>query len=78
VNRLLRGVVIEGDREPVAGAEVQAGEKVVGRVTTVVRSPRFGIAALALLRREVEPGAALTVTIDDGPVAADARELPFT
>ena len=78
VNRLLRGVVIEGDREPVAGAEVRAGEKVVGRITTVVRSPRFGIAALALLRREVEPGAALTVTIDDGPVAAVARELPFT
>jgi folate-binding protein YgfZ len=78
VNRLLRGVVIEGDREPVAGAEVQAGEKVVGRVTTVVRSPRFGIVALALLRREVEPGAELTVTIADAPVAAVARELPFT
>ncbi len=79
VNRLLRGVVIEGTAAPEIGAEVKLGEKVVGRVTTVARSPRLGIVALALLRREVEPPAELTVALDDGANApARAQELPLT
>jgi folate-binding protein YgfZ len=77
VNRLLRGVVAAGDREPVAGTEVHSGEKVVGHVTTVAASPRFGVIALALLRREVEPGAAIEVEIDGERVAAEVRELPL-
>ena len=78
VNRQLRGLVIEGDRTPQIGAEVFAGEKVVGRVTTVARSPRLGIVALAMLRREVEPPAALGVAVDGAAVAGEARELPFS
>jgi tRNA-modifying protein YgfZ len=82
VNRLLRGVVVDGDREtgdrePTVGAEIYAGEKAVGRVTSVARSPRFGVVALALLRREVEPPAAVTVAVDGEAIAAEARELPL-
>jgi folate-binding protein YgfZ len=77
VNRLLRGVVVEGECEPDVGAEIYAGEKAVGRVTSVARSPRLGIIALALLRREVEPPAALTVVVDDQRIAAHAQELPL-
>jgi tRNA-modifying protein YgfZ len=77
VNRLLRGLVVEGEFEPEIGADVTVGEKVVGRVTSVARSPRLGIIALALLRREVEPPAALTVAFDGGTVGALAQELPF-
>jgi tRNA-modifying protein YgfZ len=76
VNRLLRGLVVEGELEDV-GPDVYAGEKVIGRVTSVARSPRFGIVALALLRREIEPPAAVTVAFDGGTVGAVARELPF-
>ncbi|HEV7686387.1 MAG TPA: folate-binding protein, partial [Acidimicrobiia bacterium] len=63
VNRLLRGLVMEGTAEPAVGAEITLREKVVGRVTTVARSPRLGVIALALLRREIEPPAELTVAL---------------
>jgi folate-binding protein YgfZ len=77
VNRVLRGLVIDGDRAPEVGTEVFAAEKAVGRVTTVARSPRLGTVALAMLRREIEPPAPLTVAVDGGAVAAEAVALPF-
>jgi folate-binding protein YgfZ len=77
VNRLLRGLVIEGDRLPLVGAAVATQERTVGRVTTVARSSRLGVIALAMVRREVEPPAAVTVAFDDGVVAAEVRELPL-
>jgi folate-binding protein YgfZ len=77
VNRQLRGIVVEGDHAPAEGAEVFAGEKAVGRVTTMAHSPRLGIVGLAMLRREVEPGSAVTVTLADGRADATARELPL-
>jgi folate-binding protein YgfZ len=78
VNRLLRGVVVEGSRLPVVGAEVKVGERTVGRLTTVARSPRLGVIALALLRREVEPPAPIAVALGDEFVTAEARELPLS
>jgi tRNA-modifying protein YgfZ len=77
VNRQLRGLVVDGDDEPALGADVYAGEKAVGKVTSVARSPRLGVIALALLRREVEPPAAVSVAIGDARVRAEARELPL-
>ena len=71
VNRSLRGLTVSGEVAP--GAEVHAGEKVVGRVTSVARSPRRGVIALAMLRREVEPGASVSV----GDSAAVVQDLPF-
>ena len=55
--------------------ELRLGEKVVGRVGSAVVSPRLGPIALALVRREAEPGA--TLAVGDGATAATVVELPF-
>ncbi|MGH7476325.1 MAG: YgfZ/GcvT domain-containing protein [Longimicrobiales bacterium] len=78
VNRLLRGLLIEGDEPLAAGGElVRPGEsKVVGRVTSACVSPRFGRAiALAYVRREVEPPATLQLAGDER--TAQVVALPF-
>jgi folate-binding protein YgfZ len=74
-NRHLRGLRLSG---PAAtGDELTLGEKVVGKLGTVVESERLGgTVALALVRREAEPGA--TVTVGDGGVTAEVVELPFS
>lgn len=72
-NRHLRGLRAS---EPVeTGDEVVAGERVVGRIGSRCVSPDRGPIALAILRREVEPGA--TVLVGPGAVAAEVVELPF-
>ncbi|HEX2231937.1 MAG TPA: glycine cleavage T C-terminal barrel domain-containing protein [Thermoleophilaceae bacterium] len=43
------------------GDELRLGDKVVGRVGSSCVSPTFGPIALALVRREAEPGARVTV-----------------
>ena len=60
VNKHLRGVIAAGLDAPPAGATLHddAGLQ-VGDVRTTVRSPRLGGVALAMVRREVAPGAAL-------------------
>ncbi len=72
-NRHLRGLRLGG--EVATGDELRAGEKVVGRVATVVRSPTFGVIALALVRREAAVGD--TVAVGDGGVTAVVSDLPF-
>ena len=67
-NRHLRGLELSGPAEP--GAELRLGDKVVGRLGTVA-----GRRALAIVRREAEPGAA--VTVGDGETTAEVVELPF-
>ncbi len=71
-NRGLRGLAF-GDGPAPAGSEVLAGERVVGRVTTSVTSPRLGAIALAVLRREVENGARVLAAGREAVV----RPLPF-
>jgi folate-binding protein YgfZ len=70
-NRHLRGLRLE---EPVVtGTPVRLGEREIGRIGTTVLSPRLGPIALAILRREAEPGA----TVDAGGVTAEVVALPF-
>jgi tRNA-modifying protein YgfZ len=72
-NRQLRGLRLQ---EPVPpGADVIAGERVVGRLTSVAASPRLGEIGLALIRREAPPGSA--VAVGDAGVAGEVVELPF-
>jgi folate-binding protein YgfZ len=71
-NRHLRGLRLAARVAP--GDEVRLGERVLGRVTSAVESPPLGPLALALLRREAEPGAVVTV---GGGIAAEVVELPF-
>jgi tRNA-modifying protein YgfZ len=70
-NRHLRGLRLS---EPVERrTDVLLGEKVVGRVSSVCVSPRFGPIALALVRREAAPGDTVRV----GGIEAEVVELPF-
>lgn len=72
-NRHLRGLLLSA---PVAtGEELQLGERSVGRVGSSAISPEFGPIALALVRREAEPGA--TVSVGDSGTTAIVAELPF-
>ena len=70
-NRHLRGLRFSA---PVrSGTELQLGERVVGRVTSSVISPRLGPIGLALIRREAGPGDELV----SGDARATVVELPF-
>ena len=71
-NRGLRGVQLDGAL-PEPGAAVSSGEREVGRAGSAVVSPRFGSIALAVLRREVEDGAEVSV----GGTRGRVRPLPF-
>jgi folate-binding protein YgfZ len=72
-NRHLRGLRLSAPAA--SGDELRLGEKVVGRVGSAVVSPRLGPIALAIARREAEPGA--TLAVGDGSVTATVVELPF-
>jgi tRNA-modifying protein YgfZ len=72
-NRLLRGLRLSAPVE--RGAPLRLGEREVGRVGSACVSPRLGPIALALVRREAEPGAELAV--GDGEATAEVVELPF-
>jgi tRNA-modifying protein YgfZ len=72
-NRHLRGLRLSGPAS--LGDELRLGEKVVGRLGSVVVSPARGPIALALIRREAAPGD--TVAVGDGTVTADVVALPF-
>jgi folate-binding protein YgfZ len=72
-NRHLRGLRLSAPAA--SGAELQLGDKVVGRLGSSVVSPRLGPIALALVRREAAPGDELVV--DGGGATATVVELPF-
>jgi tRNA-modifying protein YgfZ len=72
-NRHLRGLRLS-EPEP-SGAELRLGEKVVGRLGSVVVSPRLGPIALAIVRREAAPGD--RVVIEGSAASAEIVELPF-
>ena len=78
VNRLLRGLRLQGDRLPDAGAAALADGKEIGRVTSACHSPQYGAIALALLHRSAaDPGAQIEIRADDQPLIASIQPLPF-
>jgi len=72
-NRHLRGLRLSEAADP--GQELRLDERAVGRLGSTTVSPRLGPIALALLRREAEPGSA--VSVGDRGVSAEVVELPF-
>ena len=72
-NRHLRGLRLSAAAP--SGADLRLGERVAGTLGSVAVSPRLGPIALALVRREAEPGAMLEV--DGHGVSAEVLELPF-
>jgi folate-binding protein YgfZ len=79
VNRLLRGLALEGEQVPPQGAEVFVGEAPIGKVTSAAWS--FGLSrpiALAFVRRQhAEPGTRVSVRFAGSMAAATVSELPF-
>jgi folate-binding protein YgfZ len=72
-NKHLRGLRLSGAATP--GAALRLGDKEVGTLGGAVVSPALGPIGLAIVRREAEPGAQLTVG-EDG-VTAEVVALPF-
>jgi tRNA-modifying protein YgfZ len=70
-NRHLRGLRMSGPAD--RGAEILFEGKAVGRLGSTCVSPRLGPIALALVRREAEPGA----TVEVGGTPAEVVGLPF-
>ena len=72
-NRHLRGLRLSEPAEH--GAVLRLGEREVGRVGTATVSPALGPIALAVVRREAEPGD--TVLVGDSAAPAEVLDLPF-
>jgi folate-binding protein YgfZ len=72
-NRHLRGLELSAPAAP--AAPLRLGEKEVGRIGSACVSPSRGAIALAIVRREAEPGTELAVG-EDG-VTARVVDLPF-
>ena len=80
VNRMLRGLVLEGDVIPRHGASIVGDRAEIGRVTSAAFS--FGLKrpiALGFVRRQqAAPGTAVDVVTDDGVfIHATVSDLPF-
>jgi folate-binding protein YgfZ len=73
-NRHLRGLVLDGPAAP--GEQLRLGERVVGQLGSTVVSPRLGPIALALVRREAEPGS--SVAVGSSGATATVTALPFS
>jgi folate-binding protein YgfZ len=72
-NRLLRGLRLSAAAE--AGQTLRLGERELGRIGTAGISPALGPIALAVLRKEAEPGA--TVEVSESGTTATVVEVPF-
>ncbi len=74
-NRYLRGLRLEGPAS--AGDPVRLADRELGSIGTAVLSPASGRVALAILRKEAEPGTEVSVETGAGEVRATVAELPF-
>jgi tRNA-modifying protein YgfZ len=72
-NRHLRGLRLSASVAP--GATLAAAGREVGRITSTALSPALGPIALALVRREIAPGDA--VSIGESGSTVTVVELPF-
>jgi len=82
VNRLLRGLMVSNGSVPRGAAVVDAQGKPSGDVRSSALSPRLGSIALAMVRREVEPGTTIEVIVESDAaqriaIPAQVVRLPF-
>jgi aminomethyltransferase len=69
-------LVVQGDVAPEYGAQVFRGDEVVGTLTSVVTSPRYGVVGLAVLRTDLATnGNVLEVPVAGGRVKATVGDL---
>lgn len=78
LKKKLYGLHLESDRLPAPGAAVMLAAREVGRLTSVVSSPRFGAIGLSILHHSAwEIGTRVTVAAAETGCAAIVSELPF-
>ena len=78
VNRTLRGLEVGSNVLPPEGAEIWAGGKKVGKITSVAESPRWGApVGLSLIRRGTDPGEKVQIRWEGGEAPAWVREAPM-
>lgn len=76
VNKYLRRLRVDGSVAPPHGAAVIAGDKEVGTVTSSAVVPgEDRVVALGMVRREVEPPAAVTLRWDGGEAPAEVEAV---
>jgi folate-binding protein YgfZ len=74
VNRLLRGLMVSDGSVSHGATLADAQGKPIGDVRSTAQSPRLGSIALAMVRREVEPGTTVDIIAD--PNAAQRTAIP--
>ena len=75
VNKHLRGLLFgRVEPPPAKAALIDTNDKPVGEVRSSALSPRFGAVALAMVRREVEPGTILRARWEGGEIQAEVRD----
>lgn len=79
VAKKLVGLTLAGEKAPVAGSPIRAGEREIGRVTSAVTSPLLDRAiALGYVHRDfVEPGTEVQVVDGEQSIPAIVARLPF-
>jgi len=78
LKKKLFGLRIEGDRLPATGSAIMLDGKEVGRLTSVVKSPRLGIIGLSILHHSVwTAGTRVAIVEAAGEGVARVCELPF-
>jgi folate-binding protein YgfZ len=78
LKKKLYGLRLDAPMLPTAGAAVMLDAREVGRLTSVVRSPRFGVIALSILHHSAwQIGTRVTIAGADGDLSASVSDLPF-
>ncbi len=78
VNKHLRGLLCGRTDPPPARAEIlDSSGKLVGDVRSGALSPRLGAVALAMVRREIEPGTTVSIRWDGSDATGEVTTLPF-
>jgi folate-binding protein YgfZ len=78
LKKKLYGLRLDGDRLPAAGAKIMLDAREVGRLTSVVASPRFGIIGLSILHHSAwQAGTRVTIAGAVDEFSAVVSDLPF-
>ncbi len=78
LRKKLFGLRVTGDTVPACGDAIMLEGKEVGRLTSVVRSPRLGVIGLSIIHHSAWPiGTRVTIADAGGDLSASVSELPF-
>lgn len=78
LKRKLQGLRISGAFIPASGSAIMLEEKSVGVLTSIARSPNFGVIGLAILHHSAwAAGTTVLLRAAEGNIAAQVANLPF-